>query len=186
MKANRGVLRQPRPDLGVLVGAVVIADDVQRRARVGLRDQAEESQELLVPVARVARIGDLAGGDLQRGEQRGGAVPDVVVAALFGHPGPGWQHRHIIDCLRLARPGPVLQPADPLAGIPALPEDHRRLGHPGPPHDLVRAQPSAASSTILARCARPARIDGKRAHKASTSQSRGGTSTSTVNGMHKP
>ena len=51
------------------------------RARVGLRDLLEEPQELLVPVPGVAGVGDLAGGDLQRGEQRGGAVPDVVVGA---------------------------------------------------------------------------------------------------------
>lgn len=42
--------------------------------------------------------------------------------------------------------------------------------------------PSAASSTIHARWASPARIDGDRIHEASTSRSRGGTSTLTVNG----
>src|SRR5439155_21848778 len=47
--------------------------------------------------------------------------------------------------------------------------------------------PSAASSTIRARCASPARIDGDRTHEASTSRSRGGTSTFTVNGInHRP
>ena len=47
--------------------------------------------------------------------------------------------------------------------------------------------PSAASSTIRARCASPARIDGERAHETSTSRSRGGTSTLTVNGIgHGP
>ena len=40
-----------------------------------------------MPVLGVAGAGDLAGGGLQRGEQRGGAVPDVVVAALFRMPG---------------------------------------------------------------------------------------------------
>jgi hypothetical protein len=44
--------------------------------------------------------------------------------------------------------------------------------------------PSPASSTIRARYASPARIDGDRTHEASTSRSRGGTSTVTVNGMH--
>ena len=50
-----------------------------------------------MPVPRLAHPGDLAGGDLQRGEQGGGAVPDVVVGAAFGirlwdattGPGPG-------------------------------------------------------------------------------------------------
>ena len=47
--------------------------------------------------------------------------------------------------------------------------------------------PSPASSTIRARWASPARIDGDRTHEASTSRSRGGTSTVTVNGMnHRP
>ena len=190
-----------------------------------------------MPVAGVAGVGHLAGGDLQGGEQRGGAVPDVIVAALFGDPGPQRQHRrgplqrlglgllihaqddslvrrvevqahhvadlglqlrvggeletlrpprlqpelpphlgdlhirqaqlsgqqpgrpvrhpqplrrrlqrrqhhrHIIGGPRLARLRPVLQPADPLGRIPPLPRDHRRLGHPGPPHDLIGAQP---------------------------------------------
>jgi hypothetical protein len=47
--------------------------------------------------------------------------------------------------------------------------------------------PSPASSTILARWASPARIDGDLTHEASTSRSRGGTSTLTVNDMnHRP
>jgi hypothetical protein len=75
------------------VRAVGVADQVQRHARVGLGDLAEEYQELLVPVPGVAGAGDLAGRGLQRGEQRGGAVPDVVVAALFRHPGPRRQYR---------------------------------------------------------------------------------------------
>jgi hypothetical protein len=46
---------------------------------VGARGLFEESQEFLVAVAVLADAGDLAGGDLQRGEQGGGAVADVVV-----------------------------------------------------------------------------------------------------------
>ena len=46
----------------------------------------------------------------------------------------------------------------------------------------LTATPSAASNTIRARCANPARIDGARSHDSSTSRSRGGTSTVTVNG----
>ena len=61
--------------------------------RVGLRDLLEEPQELLVPVPRVAGVGDLAGGDLQCGEQRGGAVADVVVGGLLRQPGPHRQDR---------------------------------------------------------------------------------------------
>ena len=57
---------------------------------------------------------------------------------------------------------------------------------PGARSHSSRSRPPA-SSTILARCASPARIDGDRTHEASTSRSRGGTSTFTVNGMnHRP
>ena len=48
-----------------------------------------------MPVLGVAGAGDLAGGGLQRGEQRGGAVPDVIVAALFRDAGPHGQHRRL-------------------------------------------------------------------------------------------
>ena len=44
--------------------------------------------------------------------------------------------------------------------------------------------PSPASSTILARWASPARIDVDRTHEASTSRSRGGTSTHTVKAIN--
>jgi hypothetical protein len=44
--------------------------------------------------------------------------------------------------------------------------------------------PSPASSTIRARCASPARIDVDRTHEASTSRSRGGTSTHTVKAIN--
>ena len=46
-----------------------------------------------MPVPRLAGAGDLAGGDLQRGEQGGGAVPDVVVGAPLRQPGLHRQHR---------------------------------------------------------------------------------------------
>ena len=53
---------------------------------MGLGDQLEKGQELDVGVTRVAGVGgDLAGGDLQRGEQAGGAVADVVVGLLLGN-----------------------------------------------------------------------------------------------------
>jgi hypothetical protein len=41
----------------------------------------------------------------------------------------GQHDRHLAHPLRPARLRPVLQPTDPLGGIPALPPDHRRLGH---------------------------------------------------------
>ena len=47
----------------------------------------EEGAGTPVAVTLVAGVGDLAGGDLQRREQGGGAVPDVVVGAPLGSPG---------------------------------------------------------------------------------------------------
>ena len=82
---------QPGCDPGVFVGGVVIADDAQPHAGMGLGDQLEEGQELVIGVTRVAGVGgDLAGGDLQRGEQAGGAVADVVVGLLLGN---AWAQR---------------------------------------------------------------------------------------------
>jgi hypothetical protein len=61
--------------LGVLVGGVVVQHDMQLTARVATGDQLEEVQELAVPVVGLAGVGHLPGGDLQRGEQGGRAVP---------------------------------------------------------------------------------------------------------------
>ena len=72
---------------------LVIAHDVQRSAGIGPGDLAQEPQEFLVPVPGVAGVGDLAGGHLQGGEQRGCAVPDVVMGLLLGYPGPQRQYR---------------------------------------------------------------------------------------------
>ena len=79
---------QPGGHRGVLVGGVVVDHHVQLAPRVGLGDLLEEPQELLVPVPVVAGVDHLAGGDLERGEQGGGAVPDVVVGAGLGQPRP--------------------------------------------------------------------------------------------------
>jgi hypothetical protein len=57
-------------------------------AGVGLRDLLLEGpQELLAEVPVVAGVDHLAGGDLQGGEQGGGAVPEVVGTGLL------WQAR---------------------------------------------------------------------------------------------
>jgi hypothetical protein len=86
------VLGQPTADDWVLVGGVVVADHVQPPARVGAGDLLEEGQELLVAVAGSALVGDAPGGDLQGGKQRGRPVPQVVMGALLGPPGPDPAH----------------------------------------------------------------------------------------------
>ena len=104
----RLLLVEPAGHVRVFVGGVVVDHDVQLAPRVGLRDLLEEAQELLVPVPRVAGVGHLAGGHLQRREQRRGAVPHIVVrsaspahravAAAPARCGPapalGISHRH--------------------------------------------------------------------------------------------
>ena len=73
--------RQPRLDLGVLVGGVVVHHqmDVEVRGHIPV-DAAQEGQVVLVPVAPFALRVHLAGGDVERREQRRGAVRDVAVA----------------------------------------------------------------------------------------------------------
>ena len=84
MHVEAGPLCQPGPDLGVLVGAVVVHHQMDVQIfRDGHLDLAQEAQELLVPVAGLALGDHLAGGDVQSGEEGGGAVPDVVVGDAF-------------------------------------------------------------------------------------------------------
>ncbi len=81
VRGDPRVRREPGADAGVLVRAVVAADDVQVRAGVGGGDflqELQELQELLVPVPGVAGVGDLAGGDVEGGEQAGHPVLGIV------------------------------------------------------------------------------------------------------------
>jgi hypothetical protein len=80
------VLQQPVLDRRGLVRGVVVQDQVELQAgRDGGVDELEEPQELLVAVAAVGLGDDRAAGQVERGEQAGRAVADVVV----GHPGRG-------------------------------------------------------------------------------------------------
>ena len=83
----RGLAASQCFDLGPFVGGVVVHHQMQLARRVGPGHMFEERQKLLMAVPVLAQPGDLAGGDLQRGEQGGGAVPDVVVGALLGMAG---------------------------------------------------------------------------------------------------
>jgi len=66
-----------------LVGGVVVAHEVQLALGVGLGYLLEEAQELLVAVPGEAGVDDLVGGDVQRGEQGGGAVAELVVGLFL-------------------------------------------------------------------------------------------------------
>ena len=78
--------------------AVIVQHDVQVDTGMRRSYPLQELQELLVAVPRVAGVrGDLAGCYLQRGEQRGGAVPLVVVVEnkLYSVPYPAQLSKYI-------------------------------------------------------------------------------------------
>ena len=84
MEMVAGPVGEPVLDAGVLVGAIVVDDevDVEVRRHVGI-DVLEEAQELLVAVSRPALGEDPAGGNIQGSEEGGGAVADVAVRDAF-------------------------------------------------------------------------------------------------------
>ncbi|OIQ88910.1 hypothetical protein GALL_291880 [mine drainage metagenome] len=75
------------------MGGVVVHDQVQFAVGAGAGDLALERRELSAAVAGLQGAGDMAGGDLQCGEQRGGAVADVVGRAALDQVRLGRQHR---------------------------------------------------------------------------------------------
>src|SRR5690606_9229714 len=98
-----GMGGEPVLDGGMLVRAVVVADQMDLPTRVGAPDRFEEGDELDVRVTRVATTVDSARRHLERGEEAGGAVADVVVGAPFGTAGPhGQQGLRAVEGLDLA------------------------------------------------------------------------------------
>jgi len=86
--------RQPRLDLGVAVGGVVVGNAVDvQLGRHGLVDLAQEGQELLMTVARLARSQHRAVEHVQRREQRGRTVALVVVGNTLDIAEAHRQHR---------------------------------------------------------------------------------------------
>jgi len=93
MHMDAWVFGQPGAHFDALVGGVVVHHQVQLLGGIGQRDVLEEAQELLMAVTVLADPGDLAGGNLQRGEQGRGAVADIVMGAAFGAARLHRQHR---------------------------------------------------------------------------------------------
>jgi hypothetical protein len=86
---------EPGPDLGMLVGGVVVEDDMDHLAgRHRALDGVEKTEELLVAVALHALADHRAIEQVQRREQRGRPVALVVVVMVPQRPGfignPGW------------------------------------------------------------------------------------------------
>lgn len=72
-----------QPCVVLLVSVEIVEHDVNIFARVGGHDPVHELQEVGTPAARFVRGGDLAGGDLESGEQ-GRCSMALVVVALTG------------------------------------------------------------------------------------------------------
>jgi hypothetical protein len=138
---------------GGLVGGVVVQDQVQVEVfRDGGVDELEEPQELLVSVPAVGLGDDGAAGEIEGGEQAGGAVADVVV----GHPGRrrgehGQARGGPVEGLDQSRPSFLGQKHRPQASV-----RQRRLAgrgrHAPPPNsaagDPPRGRPCDASANL--------------------------------------
>ena len=77
---NPRIAREPRLDFGMLVGDVIVRDQVQIQiGRCLLADLAQEIEELLMPVLSSNSRDHLPVGNVECGEQDRGAVANVVV-----------------------------------------------------------------------------------------------------------
>jgi hypothetical protein len=83
----------PLLDHRMLVGAVVVEHQMNLDAPVLLIDHLRELEELLVPVPCIHAVGHLAAGNVERSEQGGGAVADVVMSPPLHLAGPHGEQR---------------------------------------------------------------------------------------------
>src|SRR5271168_4244145 len=81
MKVESGIAPLPGFDFRMLMGGVIIADDVYLLVgRCRFDNQVEKADPFLVPVLFHAGSKDAAVGCIHRGEERGGPVPFVIVS----------------------------------------------------------------------------------------------------------
>jgi hypothetical protein len=146
----------------------------------GGEPEALGAPRLLLPLPPCPGHRDV--GDARPGGQQPGR-PARHPRPLRRRLQPGQHNRRIPGSPRPARPGPSLQPTGPLGAYRFSRKS--TAGSDAPVRRTISSvpMPSSASSTILARCASPARIEGERTREVSTSRSRGGTSTLTVNAI---
>src|SRR5882762_11660774 len=78
VKRHVGMALEPK--LVLLVGIQVVEDDMDVLSRIGGDDVVHKAEELAAAAALCVGGVDFAGGDVERAEQRRGAVPGVVVA----------------------------------------------------------------------------------------------------------
>ena len=80
VEVDAWVLLEPVLHIGMLVGGVVVQDEVEFEVGIGLLlDSPQKTQELLMPVARQALMDHVTGDNVERREERGRAVTLVVV-----------------------------------------------------------------------------------------------------------
>src|SRR5829696_8889784 len=92
MKVEARVPREPSADLGMLVGGVVINNQVQVQVRRGSAiDLVEEADELLVPMSTHALADHSPIQHVERGEQVCRAVALIVVGHCLAAPTLHWQ-----------------------------------------------------------------------------------------------
>ena len=92
VEREAGVLRQPRMDVGGLVGAYVVEDDVDLAPAIGTGEQPQERQEVVTRVSLTGLVRHLPGRDLERSEQAERPVALVVVRVPLHLPGPEREH----------------------------------------------------------------------------------------------
>ena len=73
-----GVAGEPQVELR-LVGGEIVEDDVDLSIGIGGGDLVHEGEEFDPPAPFAVAADDLSGGDIERGEEGGGPVPDVIV-----------------------------------------------------------------------------------------------------------
>ena len=84
MDVVAGTPSEPGTDFGMFVSGVVIDDEMDVEvARHTAIDLTQESEELLMTVARFTACDDFPGGDIESREQSGRAVPFVVMGDAF-------------------------------------------------------------------------------------------------------
>jgi len=89
-----GMPRQPRFDPRMLVGAVVVGDQMDRKPERHIAlEVIKKGAKFLVPMARLALGDDRTVEHVERREQRGRAMPIVVVGHAVDVAQPHRQHR---------------------------------------------------------------------------------------------
>ena len=94
MDMEAGVAGKPVPDGRRLMGAIVVHHEMHIEIlRNGCFDGAKEFQKFSAAMATMQLTNDLAGGDVERGEQCGRPVALVIMRAPFGNAGRQGQNR---------------------------------------------------------------------------------------------